>query len=243
MRNDYGWKFRVGGMLPNGEEGRGNNFKRQRRKRKKRSRPSDRTLIALWIRTKTVRMKRYHASFEKIAEHNTNVGRGIEQPITPLPEVQFPAGYRISAMACCKAFRAATKIAPRLTLEEVRQLDIDSCEDVLFALMALVHKGVSHAIRNFALVLRLKAQLSGEFPTNRIEHTVPGTDPTQWRIPDEEVHEMFGRLTPEERAEFLRLYDIFAGRAVVEETGPPSAPGESAYQQDLPLPARNVQKK
>ncbi len=38
---------------------------------------------------------------------------------------------------------------------------------------------------------------------------------------------MFGRLTPEERAEFLRLYDIFMGRAVVPETGPLYAPVDS----------------
>lgn len=38
-----------------------------------------------------------------------------------------------------------------------------------------------------------------------------------WRIPEEEINLMFGRLTPEERTEFLRLYDKLLGRSVVEE--------------------------
>jgi hypothetical protein len=54
---------------------------------------------ARWVEAETIRLKRPGMSFDQIAEHITNVGRGQAQPMVVTSDISFPADYQISKQA------------------------------------------------------------------------------------------------------------------------------------------------
>lgn len=122
---------------------------------------TDNTLRARWLEGEVLRMKRLGFSYEAIAQQITKVGRGEEAPLTPLPEsIRFPPDYTITSMGCHKALRRALKRAPRLDVEELRQIDTERCEDMYLSLSPSIRKGDPQAVRAGVQVLSLKAAIN-----------------------------------------------------------------------------------
>jgi hypothetical protein len=122
---------------------------------------TDNTLRARWLEGEVLRMKRLGFSYEAIAQQITKVGRGEEAPLTPLPEgVGFPPDYKITPMGCHKALSRALKRAPRLEIEELRQIDTERCEDMYLSLSPSIRKGDPQAVRAGVQVLSLKAAIN-----------------------------------------------------------------------------------
>jgi len=120
------------------------------------------TLRARWVEAEVLRVKRLGLSFEAIAEQITLIGRGQSQSMTPLPDgVVFPADYRISPMACCKAFHRSLDREPNLEADAMRRLDTDRCEEIFLNLQPLIRKGNPRAAAVGIKVLAHKATING----------------------------------------------------------------------------------
>jgi hypothetical protein len=75
-----------------------------RGKRPKKTTP--RHLVARWVESEVVRLKRLGMDFPRIAAQVTLIGRGRAKPITELPpELCFPPDYKISKQGYHKAYR------------------------------------------------------------------------------------------------------------------------------------------
>lgn len=123
---------------------------------------TENALRSRWLEGEVLRLKRVGFSYEMIAQQITEVGRGQRPLLPPSPEdVHFPAGYKITAMGCHKAFQRALKRAPALAADEMRQLDIDRCEDMFLSLSAGVRQGDPQSVRAAIRVLALKAAING----------------------------------------------------------------------------------
>jgi hypothetical protein len=134
---------------------------------------SDRKVISEWVKSQTVRLKRMGVgSFDTIAELLTKAGRGDHVPTVVLPEnVTFPPNYRISKVACCKAYRSRMEREPSLEAEEHRRLDTERCEEMFFALQANVRKGDPKSVEAAIRVLNHKAEINGLKSPARVEMT------------------------------------------------------------------------
>jgi hypothetical protein len=134
---------------------------------------SNRKSISEWVKSQTVRLKRMGVgSFDTIAELLTKAGRGDHVPTVVLPEnVTFPPNYRISKMACCKAYRSRMEHEPNLEAEEHRRLDTERCEEMFFAMQANVRKGDTKSVEAAVRVLGHKAELLGLKRPTRVEMT------------------------------------------------------------------------
>jgi hypothetical protein len=132
-------------------------------------------LRSRWLESEVLRLKRLGFSYEAIAQQITEVGRGQKPPVTPLSDdVTFPPDYQITAMGCYKAFSRALKRAPRLEVEEMRQLDTDRCEDMFLSLTPSIRQGDPQAVRAAVHVLALKAGING-YKSSEVEVRVtPG---------------------------------------------------------------------
>ena len=111
-----------------------------------------RTVRARWVEAEGLRLKQMGMSYEAIATHITAVGRGLETPLIALLDgVTFPTNYKISKVSVYLAVKAALAAAPRHEAEEYRQLQLDRCEELLFALQTGIRAGnpphVSSAVK------------------------------------------------------------------------------------------------
>ena len=123
---------------------------------------ADHMLRARWLEGEVLRLKRLGFSFEVIAQHVTEVGRGQRAPLTPLPEnLGFPPDYSITPMGCHRALSRALRRAPRLEADELRRIDTDRCEDMYLALSLPIRQGDPQAVRAAVQVLALKAAING----------------------------------------------------------------------------------
>jgi len=121
-----------------------------------------RTIRARWVEAEVLRLKRLGLSFEAIAAQITLIGRGQAQGMNPLPQgVTFAADYRISAMACCKAFHRALDREPNLEADAMRRLDTERCEEIFLNLQPLIRKGNPRAAAVGIKVLSHKASING----------------------------------------------------------------------------------
>jgi hypothetical protein len=101
-----------------------------------------RHLVARWVESEVVRLKRLGMDFPRIAEQVTLIGRGRAKPITELPpELCFPPDYKISKQGCHEAYRLALRREPALAVDEHRQLDTERCEEMLLALQPGLRRG------------------------------------------------------------------------------------------------------
>ena len=128
-----------------------------------------------WLEGEALRLKRLGFSYEAIAQHITEVGRGQRVPHTLLPEdLTFPPDYKITAMGCHKAFSRALKRAPALEADEMRRLDTDRCEDMFLSLTPSIQKGDPQAVRTAVQVLALKAGINGYKSSEMEVRVAPG---------------------------------------------------------------------
>jgi hypothetical protein len=119
-------------------------------------------LRARWVETEAVHLKRMGLSFDEIAEQITREGRGMAQPITPIPDgVSFPSEYWISRQACHKACRRALAREPALGVEELRKIDHALSEDMLMNLQPAIRKGNVRAIETGIKVLEHSLKVHG----------------------------------------------------------------------------------
>jgi hypothetical protein len=116
---------------------------------------------ARWVEAETIRLKRPGMSFDQIAEHITNVGRGQAQPMVVTSDISFPADYQISKQACQQAFKKALAREPALEVEELRKLDTERCEEMYLSLQPAIRKGDPPAVAVGVKVLSHKAKLNG----------------------------------------------------------------------------------
>jgi len=132
-------------------------------------------LRSRWLEGEVLRLKRLGFSYDAIAQQITEVGRGQQAPLTPLPEdVSFPPDYKITAMGCHKALTRALKRVPTLEANEMRRLDTDRCEDMFLSLAPSIRRGDPQAVRAAVQVLALKAAING-YKSSEMEVTVsPG---------------------------------------------------------------------
>jgi hypothetical protein len=182
--------------------------------------PSDRTLIAEWVRQETVLMKNLGISFANIAKHITRAARGLEPSLAERPDVRFEENYRISEMACCKAYRVAKSRTPVLDRDEMLDLLLARHEELYSGVVTRNPKGDPAATRVASQILEHIRRIL-DLHSARMEHTVPKDDASQSsKISDAEIDVMLGRLERPEQFELSRLHDKMTGRAVVPETGP-----------------------
>jgi hypothetical protein len=74
------------------------------RNNNKATRVSPRSLRARWVETEALALKSLGFPFSRIAAQLTEVGRGRQRPVSPLPPgVSFPPDYSISSVACYRA--------------------------------------------------------------------------------------------------------------------------------------------
>ena len=141
------------------------------------TRVSENTLRARWVEAEVLRLKRLGLSFEAIAGQIILIGRGQSQPMSPLPQgVIFPPDYRISSMACCKAFHRALDREPNLEADAMRRLDTDRCEEIFMNLQPLIRKGNPRAAAVGIKVLAYKASIN-RYSRSAIELTGKGGAP------------------------------------------------------------------
>jgi hypothetical protein len=119
-------------------------------------------LRARWVEAEVLRLKRLGLSFQAIADQIILIGCGQSQAISQLPQgVIFPPDYRISSMACCKAFHRALDREPNLEADTMRKLDTDRCEEIFMNLQPLIRKGNPRAAAVGIQVLAHKATING----------------------------------------------------------------------------------
>ncbi len=119
-------------------------------------------LRAQWVEIEAMRLKLNGLSYEAVAQYITQVGRGLQPPLTPLLEgVDFPPDYTITAMACHKAVRRALRRAPALQADEMRRMDTERCEDMYHSLTAGIQQGDPQSTRAAVSVLAHKAAING----------------------------------------------------------------------------------
>jgi hypothetical protein len=132
---------------------------------------SERILIARWVEKEVIRLKKMGVgSFDTIAELLTKAGRGELVPTVSLPDgVNFPSGYKISKVACYKAYKRRMDREPSFEAREHRQLDITRCEELFFSLQPGIKRGDAKAIEAGVRVLALKAKVIGYEAPTKIE--------------------------------------------------------------------------
>ena len=131
-----------------------------------------RHLVARWVESEVVRLKRLGMDFPRIAEQVTLIGRGGAKPITELPpELCFPPDYKITKQGCHKAYRLALRREPALAVDEHRQLDTERCEEMLLSLQPGLRRGDPRSVEAGVKVLSHKAKLLGLESPKRVEMT------------------------------------------------------------------------
>jgi len=132
-----------------------------------------RTLTARWIEAETLHLKQLGMSFAAIAEHVTRVAAGQEKALIEIPtEVEFSAGYCISAQAIHRAFKRAIERLPRTEAEAFRKLDTERCEAMILALQSGIRKGDPKSADVAVRILEYKAKINGYLAPSK--HEVSG---------------------------------------------------------------------
>src|SRR5260370_34738160 len=61
---------------------------------------TNRSIIARWVETETLHLKRLGMGYQAIADHIVEVAQGRQKAMAPVPhDAQFPEGYQISLQA------------------------------------------------------------------------------------------------------------------------------------------------
>lgn len=170
------------------------------------ARLTNRSIIARWVETETLHLKRLGMGYQAIADRIIGVAQGTQKAFVPVPQdAHFPQGYQISIQALHKAFRRAIVRLPNAEGAELRKLDTERLEDMLLSLQKGIRQGDPRSIEVGVRVLTQKAELNGYKAPARVE--MSGTHLVQQQAAKEEVAELagLGRLTVEELREYRRL--------------------------------------
>jgi hypothetical protein len=142
------------------------------RRANKPERLTNRSIIARWIETETLHLKRLGMGYQAIADHITGVAHGDQKPIVPVPQdIEFPEGYRISMQAVHRALRRGIDRLPNAEAVELRKLDTERCEDMFLSLQPGIRKGDPRSVEVGVKVLAHEAEINGYKAPARVEMT------------------------------------------------------------------------
>jgi hypothetical protein len=181
------------------------------------SQVSARTIRARWVESEVLKLKMLGiTTFHAIAQQITKVGRGEAQPVVEFPPgIDFPADYSISPVACWRACQNALARGPRLKVQEMRDIDSDRLEEGILAAQKAIKRGDPAALQNLARLITTRARLNGYLAPQRVELSGKSGGPIEVKNDDDaELSQMLERLTQEEAAEFLRLFNKAKGISV-----------------------------
>ena len=166
---------------------------------------TNRSIIARWVETETLHLKRLGMGYQAIADHIVGVAQGAQKAFVPVPQdVQFPENYRISVQAVHRAFRRAILRLPNAEAAELRKLDSERLEEMLLSLQAGIRQRDPRSVEVGVKVLAHKAELNGYKAPARID--MNGTHLIhQQEVVETQVLADLSRLTIEELREYRRL--------------------------------------
>ena len=188
-----------------------------------------RSLIARWVETETLHLKRLGMGYQAIADHIVGVAHGQQKALVPVHEgVIFSEGYSISAQAVHRAFRRALVRLPNAEAAELRKLDSERLEDMLLSLQPGIRQGDPRSVEVAVKVLAHKAESNGYKAPARVEMSGSRVDViVQQAAADIQALADLSHLTVEELREYRRLEAKAHGaHEVVNSTS--IAPEESA---------------
>lgn len=129
-------------------------------------------MIARWVETETLQLKRLGMSYQAIADHIVGVAHGEQQAMVLIPEhASFTEDYSISAQAVHRAFRRGIVRLPNAEAVELRKLDNERCEDMYLALQSGIRKGDPRSVEVGVKVLAHKAEINGYKAPAKVEMT------------------------------------------------------------------------
>jgi hypothetical protein len=129
---------------------------------------SEVSIRASWVEAEVMALKEVGVSFEAVAEHITQVGRGLKSPHTPLPDnVVFPADYSISRQAVHKVWVKGISRTPALNADLHRRLNNERTERLWMNLQPAIRKSDGQAVNSAIKLLAHQAKLNGCYGTPR----------------------------------------------------------------------------
>lgn len=135
------------------------------------------TLRARWIEAEVIALRVKGFFLEDIAGHISRVGRGLEKPVTPLPDnVVFEPNYSISRQACHKAFNKAIAREPSHRTKELRVLYTMRCESLYLSLEPLARQGDPRAAAVRLKIVEFEAKINNCMPATRANKSIPQED-------------------------------------------------------------------
>jgi hypothetical protein len=133
---------------------------------------TNRSIIARWVETETLRLKRLGMGYKAIAEHLVRVAQMHQKAMAPIPAgAHFPKDYSISMQAVHRAFRRAIVRLPNAQAVELRTLDTERCEDMFLSLQPGIRKGDPRSVEVGVKVLAHKAEINGYKAPAKVELT------------------------------------------------------------------------
>jgi hypothetical protein len=130
---------------------------------------------ARWIEAEVLRLRQMGFSFDDIATQVTRIGRGVSQPMVPLPSgVTFPEEFSISRQGCHGAFKRAIAREPEMEAREFRQLDNARTDEIYLNLQPAMRKGHTRSCEVGLKALDHSARVNGYNAPQR--HELTGKD-------------------------------------------------------------------
>lgn len=180
------------------------------------ARLTNRSIIARWVETETLHLKRLGMGYQAIADHIVGVARGSQKAFVTVPQdARFPEGYQISVQAVHRAFRRAILRLPNAEAAELRKLDSERLEEMLFSLQPGIRQGDPRSIEVGVRVLAHKAEINGYKVPARVEMSATHLLQQQ-AASDAQMLADLGRLSLEELREYRRLEAKARGAPVAE---------------------------
>jgi hypothetical protein len=123
---------------------------------------SEVSIRARWIEAEILVAKDIGVSFEALAEHITQVGRGMKAPYITMPSnIVFLPDYSISRQAVYKTWVKAMSKIPALNAEQHRKLNNERSEKLWMYLQPGIRKCDTQAVNSAVKVLAHQAKLHG----------------------------------------------------------------------------------
>jgi hypothetical protein len=123
---------------------------------------SEASIRTRWIEGELLKLKRIGVSFDDLAVHITQVGRGQIPPRTPFPEgLVFPPKFTFSRQAAHKRWKKSISREPAINVEEYRKENNARAEELWMYLQPAIRKCDPQAINSAVKVLAHQAKLNG----------------------------------------------------------------------------------
>jgi hypothetical protein len=204
------------------------------RRANKPERLTNRTIIARWVETETLHLKRLGMGYQAIADHIVGVAQRSQKAFVTVPhDAHFPEDYQISVQAVHRAFRRAIVRLPNAEAAQLRKLDSERLEEMFLSLQAGIRRGDPRSIEVGVKVLAHEAEINGYKAPARVEMTGTRVNVLvqQQAAADAQALADLSRLTLEELREYRRLEAKALGAPDVieiESAKAPEAPYEPA---------------